>query len=172
MSGLDPSAGPEGRHEGLVPTQVLISTRVQAPRGWFCFYDIFQHLNKALNRFIWQATMLTINLLPCQSREEPLGDSVCHVASVYHLLCRVATILSLEIWNMYLYDIYIPYPNVSCVKYFFVVSYDSLNTMRTLGDRSTPYYCFDHVHSDWLKPCINLEGDTRLSITPPVSGLH
>ena len=29
--------------------RVLILTRVQSPQGWYCIYQIFQHLNGALN---------------------------------------------------------------------------------------------------------------------------
>ena len=33
---------------GSGPTRVLILTQVQSPRGWYCIYQIFQHLNRAL----------------------------------------------------------------------------------------------------------------------------
>ena len=34
---------------GSGPTRVLILTRVQSPRGWYCIYQIFKHVNRALN---------------------------------------------------------------------------------------------------------------------------
>ena len=36
----DPSAGPEGPHEGLDNPSVD-TERVHSPRGWSCFYHIF-----------------------------------------------------------------------------------------------------------------------------------
>ena len=65
-----------------------------------------------------------------------------HVASIYQELFRVATTLSPELCNMYLYDIYVHYAKISRMRYVFVGGNDSLNMMQPLGEGTLPCCLF------------------------------
>ena len=73
--GPRPECRPRRGARGSGPTRVLIPTRVQYPQGWYCIYQIFQHLNNSINRFICE-------VLPCKTREDTLPSPCCLALSV------------------------------------------------------------------------------------------
>ena len=50
-----PECRPQRGARGSGLAQVLFQTRDRSPRGWYCIYQIFQHLNQPLNQFICNA---------------------------------------------------------------------------------------------------------------------
>ena len=68
-----PECRPRRGARGSGLAQVLIQTQVHSPRGWSFFYQIFQYLKRGFKLIYLQCLLL------CQSWEEPLADSVCHM---------------------------------------------------------------------------------------------
>ena len=165
----DPSAGPEGSHEGLDWHKCWSRPEFSAMRLVLHLSDL--SVSKLGYKLIYLWCLL------CQSREEQLADTVRHmlpqsIRSCAELRQLSALRFTICIYNIYIYLI-LKFHTWNIFSWWAMIAWTWCRHSPTAPRHVV---CFDYVgtilSSDRLKPCVNPEGDTRLSITPPVSGLH